>query len=236
MTGPDVRRALRFWDLNAALHAETRWTGGFHARNVRALAFALAWARANDAMTWPDVMHAAGWDENDRGWMHVRSAIAEDAPRFEPPNMHAREVPCEAPMIRRVGPCGKRATMHVRVTDRVTGRWRLGGWCGRHRGDYLVAVREQQRAFASKTIPTPAPNVGGLLALYHPSRSWPDWYAWAKPGWEPPALGLNPNDWPVLEEVHRYLPPALKAIDGGREEPGTFVAPPSLRLLTGDAS
>jgi len=237
----DVKLALKFWELTAALQAETRWQTWPHGGYTRTLAFALIYARAvtDGKPTWQQVRGSAGWREDERGSFYLRSAIGEDAPRFEPPpgpkSRDGYGAACEAPMVRRDGPCGVRGSYQARITDPATGRWRIGAWCGRHRDAYDQAWTAEQLRRKAGTFPEPAPNTGGLLALYHPSRAWPDLYAWARAGWEPPALGLNPNDWPVLDKVHRFEPPKLEVLDGAGEAEvvGDDTAIPVLTLLRG---
>lgn len=218
-----------------AVMSETRWPQSIRGADVKTLAVAMTWARAtlpSGERTWKRIIAFAGWPPNHTGWWKFKSAVGEDAPRYEPPSeVSWGRRACEAPMIRRDGECGQNATWHTRVTDPVTGRWRLGAWCGRHRAFYEETSRVERLRRDAGTFPEPAPNTGGLLALLLPSPRWPDLYSWARYKWVPPALGLNPNHWPVLEEVHRYLPPTLKAIDGGGEEPGTLAVPPALRLV-----
>jgi hypothetical protein len=238
VSAPDVKRALLAWERMDALMSETRWPTGYRGSNTRTLAIAITWAwltLPREGQTWDAILDLAGWTDRQSRMHMLRGAVGEDAPRYEPPNSEMPwHRPCEAPMIRRPGLCGKRGTWTRRVTDPATGRWRKASWCNRHREFYEEESAAERLRRSAGTLPKPAPNTGGLLVLHVPSRIWPDMYAWARYGWEPPELGLNPNDWPVLEAVHQYRPPTLKALDGGSETV-TLSAPPPLRLV-GDAS
>ena len=238
VSNPDVKSALKLWDAMRRLTAEDRWPANYRGSNTRTLAIAMTYARLTiptEDRTWDRIIALAGWGDDQSGWYSFRDAISEDAPRYEPPHNGAPwHRPCEAPMIRREGLCGQRGTWTQHVTDPATGRWRLAAWCSRHQEFYRKAWAAEQVRLKVGTTPRPAPNTGGLLALHVPGKDWPNLYAWARSGWEPPELGLNPDHWPALEKVHQYRPPALRALDGGGED-AELSAPPSLRLV-GDAS
>src|SRR5574343_119999 len=141
MTGPDVRSALSLWKAMDAVMTETRWQPGLYGQATRNLVIALTWARhtyRGADIPWSVVRDYAGWPK-DRNF-GLREAIADDAPRFEPPpGDKPWQRPCEAPMIRREGQCGKHGTWQARITDPATGRYRWGAWCNRHRDFYEEA-------------------------------------------------------------------------------------------------
>ena len=143
------------------------------------------------------------------------------------------ERPCEGPMIRRSGLCGKRSSTRFRVTDPATGQWRMAGVCSRHDvfGRELRIAEKALRQAGG--IPEPLPNTGGLLPCYL-NWKWPEMYAQASPGWKPPRVGICADDWPVMARVTEMEPPALALLEGGGEAVGGDslpLDPPSLRLV-----
>lgn len=112
---------------------------------------------------------------------YVPHVIGKDFPRYEPENWtdHAATL-CRAPMVRRNGPCGQRATMWTLDFDPKTGRrWRAGA-CTRHRATEMPAIDARRRAWIANGGPTPPHNAGGILAR-HFAGKWDDIYAWAAP-------------------------------------------------------
>jgi len=168
----------------------------------------------------------------------------EDAPRWAPTDEHGvdRRRVCEAPMVRRSGPCGQSESTAFRVTDPADGTWRIAGFCNRHR-EYAAAVQQAERVRRqSGTLPVPVPNTGGLLPCYLGGKreAWAENYARARPGWQPPAEGLRADDWPVMAKVvAKAAAPQLSLLEGDGETEFLFAdgtGPPSLRLLPGGAA
>jgi hypothetical protein len=229
MDGRELKRMMAVHDRLASVMADDRFTlPTRRGPDVRMFAVASIWALAERAPEpWErvsEILHMRTWDDF---WRY----IAADAPRWEPePWDHDGR--CEAPMIRRDGPCGQRATLHLtaRVTSPQDGTWRIARYCKRHEDHARQAARADRLMVAAGAMPEPVPNTGGLLPCYL-SWSWPDQYARARPGWKPPSYGVCADDWPVLAKVAEMKPPELRALDGdGEAVPGVHEAP-SLRLV-----
>lgn len=82
-------------------------------------------------------------------------------------------------MIRRDGPCGKRATSVWLEHQPDTGAAQYVGFCKRH----ITTEREQQGidsydAWVANGKPSPPPNAGGVLPRYF-ETDWAALYAWA---------------------------------------------------------
>jgi hypothetical protein len=175
-----------------------------------------------------EVMHL----NNFRFWELIRS----DLPRYEPDSMHERDG-CAAWLPRAQRKCGRGTYIGFQVTNPVDGTWELVGYCSRHRDDADAAqLAERRRKEAG--LPGPSPNRGGLLPCYVP-WDWETNYRKASGSWEPPAVGIRADDWPVLAKVEAAnpTPPRLKVILGGREIDGPSLAdavdagPPALRAV-----
>lgn len=229
-----AEREHALWEAMERIMAETRWPQDFRGSSTRVLAVTMTWAKLtipSHERTWKRIIALAGWPTGDRGWWRLREAIGQDAPRFEAPESSDRE--CEAPMIRRHGPCGQRASSQARVTDPATGRWRMGAWCNRHRALWEDACAKERARQAKGGIPEPAPNTGGMLYLHVPSDIWVAMYGWARYGnWEIPALGLHPDRWPVIEPEHAFTPPSLTVVAGDGDG-GVGLPRPSLQVVGG---
>ena len=134
-------------------------------------------------------------------------------------------VPCESPMIRREGLCGKRSSTTGLMTELETGRRLWSGACTRHRDWWYQAHRDNRAAVQAlgDRLPTPAANAGGLLARHFPAIDWEDY--WRK---------LDPT-WVAPPEAKPHVPPTFKLVLGGAEgEAGGEVARPTLVLHRGD--
>ena len=176
------------------------------------------------------------------GW---RGVVSRDSPRFDGlRDLHQRRCPVPKTRGPRVGePCGGPQSHQTRVTDPETGEWTYQGWCRQHESHWrIMAAREKTLT----NVPEPMPNAGGLLPCYIHASNWPDVYAWARPDWKPPYVGICADDWPVMGKAVKA--PLMKvalslvadpeptagcpanAIELGSREPAT--PPPSLRLVT----
>lgn len=210
----ELERLLKARDLINRIHADTRFAVNREMLKVRTLAVTTVWTvyveRPSSEAIWPRAREIMGLTGTA-----FRMLIAADAPRYEPPDWHIR-TGCLAPKARSAGVCGRSPQTQFRVTDAETGRWRLAGFCSRHR-DYADQVERAERAVRAGAVPDPVPNIGGLLPCYLTGTSWPDAYAWAHSGWKPPAVGIRADDWPVMETVVAARPPALRIILGGQE-------------------
>lgn len=239
MNGHELRRRLDVHERIADVYNDTRFPRAHMHPDLRTLAVAVLWVvgveRPEKGGQWARVYEVLNFDikssrDNWRFW----ELIGSDAPRWEPPAEGMYECPCEAPMVRRSGPCGKRATWRYRVTDPETGQWRMSGACSRH-NEFGAAERAAERMRQQAGgIPEPLPNTGGLLPCYF-NWKWPDMYAQARRGWKPPRIGICADDWPVMAKVAAMEPPTLSLMEGGGEvaDGALFpAAPPSLRLVT----
>lgn len=156
----------------------------------------------------------------------LRSDIRRYDPQADPDNARrSHSVPCQAPMIRREGVCGKRASTAGLLTELETGRRLWGGGCRRHREWWYQYQRDNQIAVKElgSRLPTPAANAGGILARHLPRIDWPDYWRKLDPSWvEPP-------------EVDPHIPPTFRLLLGECEQ-GDEPAPepPALRLIRGD--
>ncbi|TQS30030.1 hypothetical protein [Microbispora sp. KK1-11] len=178
-----------------------------------------------------EVMHL----DNFHFWELIRS----DLPRYEPDTMY-RDGGCVAVLPRAKRRCGKGTVWAFSVTNPVDGTWELVGYCSRHREEGRAAEAAERRRKQAGGIPTPLPNRGGLLPCYLP-WDWSKNYAKADSNWEPPAVGIRADDWPVLTKVEAAhpTPPKLTVVSGAFEfeEPDASEAdagPPQLRLIGSD--
>jgi hypothetical protein len=238
MDGRELKRTLAVHNLIARAYADDRFPSprGM-STDLRMFTVTILWVvgieQKPKGERWTrvcEVMHLNGY----RFW----EAIRADLPRYEPEGWHYQGGECEAPMIRRGGLCGKRATTAFQVTDPKDGTWRMAGFCNRHE-EYSRQVDATERARqASGTLPVPLPNAGGLLPCYVGFR-WPDLYAKVDPHWKPPAQGICADDWPVMAKVTAMEPPRLAVIAGERTRDASPIpqgerSAPSLRLVRDD--
>lgn len=130
----------------------------------------------------------------------LRRTIADDARRYE--RAHGTYLStCEAPMVRREGPCGKPAGGNAPfVTDWDTGEQHEVSACSRHRDWQRATVRRNQAARPANP-PTPCANTGGVLREHFPELDWAELYRWATDGrWvEPPER--EPTRTPTLSII-----------------------------------
>jgi hypothetical protein len=213
----------------ARIYADGRFPprGSSLGADLRQFALATVWVigaeRPPAGQRWQRVAEILHMD----GWRRFWRTIGQDCPRYESPPLPAE---CEAPMIRRDGMCGQRAAYHEAVTNPVDGTWRHVGYCRRHEANADAVRDAERRRRKAGGIPDPPPNAGGLLPCYI-RWNWPEAYRQARSDWEPPALGICADDWPVLAKVAEMEPPKLRALDGdGEAMPGAHEAP-SLRLV-----
>jgi hypothetical protein len=132
----------------------------------------------------------------------VKRLHEKDARTYQPPQPDW-DGQCEAPMIRRAGPCGQHATGHGYLTDWETGE-QEGIWsCNRHHAWRMDLIRRNKAAEPERR-PIPPANHGGVLARHIPEFAWPKIWAWATDGrwvehpesepWKPPTLTLHLGD------------------------------------------
>lgn len=133
-----------------------------------------------------------------------RKVLADDLPRYEPPQIEYGH-PCSAPMIRREGLCGKHGTTRLVDHDPHTGEGRWISLCSRHR-PLEEQFRARQRDWIANGKPMPPANAGGVLKRYW-DADWDYLYRWAAPGRAP------------LEGGREATPPRprLRLIQGGDE-------------------
>jgi hypothetical protein len=193
---------LRVHDRIAEVYADHRWPTSGAGQRLRDLAVAMLWtAHIERCGEWAAVAEKMGWPGD--GWVApLRSVIAADVPHYQPPSLAGGHLRCDV-VGARGGRCARRRSQAFRVTDPVTGRWRIAGFCARHHADAHDAWGAEQALQRTGGIPEPAPNAGGLLPCHAISAGWPGWYAWALPGWVPHAWGVCRDDWPDREAFAR---------------------------------
>lgn len=233
VNGHELKRTLRIHEKIAAVYADPRFPKPRPATgDLRMFVITAYWVIGIERAPNPwervcEVMHLQVW--RDFWW-----TIEQDIPRWEPPDALRSTGPCEAPMVRRDGPCGKRGCTSFRRTDPATGEWRVASYCSRH-WDYSREIHQAEIAMTSAGgIPEPVPNTGGLLPCYI-GWDWEDAYAKASRSrdWKPPQAGIRADDWPVLAKVSAMGPPKLAVLEGdGEPVPAGAQGVPSLRLVT----
>lgn len=127
----------------------------------------------------------------------VQHHIGRDVPRYQAPTP-GYDVSCDAPMIRRDGPCGQRASHHLYDIDPATGeQWGIHR-CGRHFDRSLWLARDVHwREWTTNGKPSPPHNTGGILRRHFPNVIWEEIYAWAAPHVEQtPGEGKPPTPRP----------------------------------------
>lgn len=212
MPPTDVARRLKLQDRLEKLWKDQRFLDMREGGEVRQLAEALMWAThwrlpSPEYGEWiTKACGAHSWDQL------LHRAVGPDVPRYLPPDPY-RAKPCPAKLTtgKRAGEeCGKRPEDGFRVTDPITGQWTILGYCRSHRAHSEAARIAERVRRESGSLPEPMPNVGGLLPCHLPGRRWADYYAAACWGnWEPPAVGLKADDWPVMAKVIERRPPKL---------------------------
>lgn len=232
MTTPrTIKGRLALFDRLDRLHSDERFTNGHSDLSVRGFIETWWWCR------WEATTHAEAWSRlstpgvlsrtygrggtSDKASVDyaIRSVYREDAPRWEPDSLDSWAGGCEHILIsgRRAGErCDRSSSISQRI-NHPDGIWRIGKWCNAHRNENRAAARASQ-ALTVDTLPEPTPNRGGLLPAYISATNWPDLYTAHRHGWKPPAVGINADDWPVMERVLAHVEPerpALRLIPGG---------------------
>lgn len=150
--------------------------------------------------------------------------VRKDIRRYDmhaEPDANTGSVPCMAPMQRREGHCGKRASRYSSFVDVDTGRRTLWGACSRKDHTAWWEQEWQANMQAAKDAPTPIANTGGVLARHLPEINWHKLYRWVDPNWTPP-----PEETP-------WQRPTLSLLPGDAEE-HPMTPPPALTVLSGD--
>lgn len=143
----------------------------------------------------------------------VRSVMKDDIRRYRRPDSSWQDR-CDAPMIRRDGPCGKAASSAYMgwLTDWTTGESTLHRACSRH-NDWWRQEQRRNRAAKPDIIPLPHANYGGLLRRHLPEFDWPK--LWKK---------LDPK-WVEHPEVKPWPKPTLSLVLGDGSETGAGARP-----------
>jgi hypothetical protein len=218
--GLDIKSITTVHERLGRLYADHRFDTATRGPELRNLASAFIWAYGAEGLRGKEWQNRVGQimgfglpgdAYTNHNWQNL---VRHDAPRYEAPNLRIHNLKCEAPMIRRDRCDSPRTTLSFRVTDAPTGEWRVVGYCSKHREEGRKVAAMERARMAAGNIPEPNPNVGGLLPCHVQIKQWPDFYAWASPGWEPPKLGIRADDWPVLTKVAIHTPPALSVIEG----------------------
>ena len=214
MSSLSVKAKLDVFGRLERLWADERFNNGHSTPDVRAFIETYWWAKlANPDAWWAEMHRLAG---RERGDYWARSIYREDAPRWEPDE--ERRFGCDVMLPIAKRPCG-RSGASERVTDPETGQWRMLTRCGKH-GGWNAPEFLAERLLDKTRIPKPHPNRGGMLPSYIRANNWPDLYAVARLQWEPPAVGIVADDWPVMERVigeplPRLTKADLRLIPGG---------------------
>lgn len=217
--GRDVRRIIKAHDAIARLYDDDRFNQAVKGHELRGFLATLLWVsiaerrRGEDLQNRLITLHPSNLPSDP--WWTIQQIIRGDRPRYEPPDTWAEwhGVECGAPMIRREGPCGQRASDAFRVTDPITGHWHMAGGCSRHRDWAQALHREERERQAAGNLPEPIPNMGGL-APSHSGVNWPNLYRWADPYWTPPKVGIVAADWPTIAKVQAHQKPDFTVIAG----------------------
>ena len=235
MDGRQLERTLKVHQRIADAYQDPRFPE--NGPNTRLLAVTAMWVtgieQAPVGTRWSRVCELLRLTDYD-----LRKLIASDAPRWEPPpehDVHFSLACCDAPMIRRGGSCGHHpAPLRAQVTDPADGTWRIATFCNRHLEHARKAQAAEKELRAAGPLPVPPPNTGGLLPCYLPSWDWTRLYAkHAAYDWQPPAVGIRADDWPVLARVAGHAPPKLDLLPGDGED-AAVAGGPVLRLVPGD--
>lgn len=128
---------------------------------------------------------ALGWE-----WWKVRGVLHRDAPHYRATDRRGEG--CIAPMIRRDGPCGKRAGTTWQEIDPQTGEAELVSMCSRHSPTPLRSS-ESYRAWVANGKPRPPANTGGILARYFTKKGLAEAYEWAHPDYDRDGEGKPPT-------------------------------------------
>lgn len=116
-------------------------------------------SRDGEDAKFSDVMDLTGWDRP-----RLIRALRDDAPRYTPDRSQASV--CANPMIRRDGPCGKRAWNDLPFRDPDTGEVTQRGACSRHWPELQSQHRTNRADWLAAGSPMPGPNTGGVLPRY----------------------------------------------------------------------
>lgn len=118
-----------------------------------------------------------------RDSQQVRYLLKGDIRRYRRPQS-SWDDRCDAPMIRRDGPCGKAASSAYMgwLTDWTTGVSTLHRACSRH-NDWWRQEQRRNRADKPDIVPLPYANHGGLLRKHLPEFGWPKLWAKLDPKW-----------------------------------------------------
>lgn len=144
----------------------------------------------------------ANRDGNWSTWK-VLDVVRRDIRRYSP---HAEDSAlwptCGAPMIRRTGVCGQRATTRGTLIEVETGRRRPIGSCSRHADWFYDAIRANHAAVKAigSDLPVPAANCGGVLARHVRRVNWTKLWSELDKDWTPP-----PEETPFRRPTLRLL-------------------------------
>lgn len=130
----------------------------------------------------------------DRADTQFNKVMSDDIRRYrswlDPRNSIHVVRPCEAPMVRRDGLCGKPASGREDIYDLATGERYGVARCGRHIQWACELTRDNHRvwrAIPEDKRPIPPANSGGVLRRHLPELDWPAYWLRLDPGWvEPP--------------------------------------------------
>lgn len=160
------------------------------------------------------------WSTSDMSAFKVRQTFQRDVRTYKPPTF-GRGI-CTAPMVRRSGTCGSKATWLGYLTDWATGDAKPAGGCSRHRAWFESQSRANWAA-KPENPPLPCANHGGALVRHFPRVDWrkfwrrldPSWveHPEAKP-WPKPDLTLLLGDDTAADRDRRLSsePPALMVV------------------------
>jgi hypothetical protein len=115
-------------------------------------------------------------------YYRAQRAFKDDIRTYRPPRRGLDEALCDAPMVRREGTCGRRASSSAYLTDWSTGEMTHLSSCSRHYA-WQESTWRRNRAEKPDVVPLPAANWGGHLRMHLPEFNWPKFWARLDPRW-----------------------------------------------------
>ncbi len=210
------------------------WQDERHTPESRELLLAMAWLlrrdpnandlhgnRINVFKRATDLLGYTGSGQRKRA--RIAQLVWGDRPRYEQTKSPGpwRYGPCEAPMIRRDGPCGQESVNNTYTVDPGTG-WHTPAWfCRRHE---TWAAKIDAARLAAPLV-EPIPNTGGMLPAYLTHADGDDGWAklydaaadYLREKWTRPVVHpFSADDWPTpgREPVAPRARLRLAALDG----------------------
>lgn len=115
----------------------------------------------------------------DAYW-RTKEAFRKDIRTYKPPSLMGAA--CQAPMVRRDGPCGRTPSLWGYVRDWTTGELSVVASCSRHPAWGNAQFRANWDA-KPDVVPLPVANSGGVLAGHFPELMWREFWRELDPLW-----------------------------------------------------